>query len=202
MRFSHATICMVALLCFIPALAAAQYVAPAPEVEATPPPEGSSLDLSRAPAPQRPAVDAGPFSRGSVNLSISGGTVWDGSRTYLVLGLGLGIYVVNGLELALGGSIWLFDSPFAATVTPSATYTFWFVPTVKPYFGGFYRHYMIGDDRKDLDGIGLRAGLYLMPNTSRLRFGIGAVYEHIVDCNEHDWSCDDIYPEVSFAISF
>jgi hypothetical protein len=75
-----------------------------------------------------------------------------------------------------------------------------FVPTVKPYVGTFVRRYFIGDDIGDFNSFGALAGLYFMPNP-RFYVGLGAVYEHLLDCNERLFECDDVYPEFSLMFS-
>jgi hypothetical protein len=119
-----------------------------------------------------------------------------------MLGAGVGIHLVDGLELSIDGRIWVFDDPFVGTVTPGLTYTFYSVPTFKPFVGVFFRHYMIGDDVDDFDSLGFRIGGYLVPAMSRVHFGLALVYERTLDCNDRVWTCDDFYPELSFAISF
>jgi hypothetical protein len=181
---------------------------PQNEPEPAPPPSGSSLDLSQgATAGEElhevePEREAGPFSQGSVGLHLGLGTSFFGSRTYLMIGAGVGVQVVDGLELSVDGSIWLFDDPFAGTVTPGLTYTFYFVQAFKPYVGTFFRHYMLGDNIDDFNTLGFRIGGYLAPGRSRVTFGIGLVYEHTLDCNDQIWSCDDFYPELSFSVWF
>jgi hypothetical protein len=119
-----------------------------------------------------------------------------------MLGAGVGIHLVDGLELSIDGRIWVFDDPFVGTVTPGLTYTFYSVPAFKPFVGVFFRHYMIGDDVDDFDSLGFRIGGYLVPAMSRVHFGLALVYERTLDCNDRVWTCDDFYPELSFAISF
>lgn len=143
---------------------------------------------------------AGPFAKGRVSLSLILGSSFIGDSTYLILGAGIGYFLVDGLEASLGGSIWLFDEPLAGTISPALKYVLHMVPTLKPYVGVFYRHYMVGDDIDDFGSFGTRFGGYIVPNP-RLYFGIGAVYEHLLDCENYYYSCDDFYPELSFMFT-
>lgn len=176
-----------------------------------PPPAGSSVpNLSEgATAGEElgetrgvPADLAGPFSQGRGAIHLWLGTTWYGPRSYLMLGAGFGVHVVNGLELSIDGEAWLFNDPFAATITPGLTYTFYMVPAFTPYFGTFFRHYVIGDNIDDFNSVGFRIGLYLAPYRSRVRFGIGGTYEHTLDCDDRVWSCDSFYPELNFSVWF
>ena len=74
------------------------------------------------------------------------------------------------------------------------------VPTVKPYIGTFYRHAFVFD-RPDLDSVGGRAGLYLVPG--RVFVGAGLVYEHWLNCNNARYlDCDEVYPEAVIGFTF
>jgi hypothetical protein len=148
------------------------------------------------------ADEDNPFAQGRVALSLTAGTSFVGPDTYLLLGAGINYYVVDGLALGFGGLFWLLDDPFIGTLTPDITYVFHFVQTVRPYVGSFVRHYFVGDGIGDFNSIGARAGINILPPESRFYFGIGAVYEHLFDCDEDLFECDDVYPEMFFAISF
>jgi hypothetical protein len=178
----------------------------APPTQPAPPPEYATYaDPHAQPAPPPPAADQpaerGPFSRGRLEISGMIGTTFLNNRSYLILGAGVGYYLVDGLQIGLGGSFWLLDSPFAATVTPALTYVLHFVPLLKPYVGGFFRHYFVGSNVTDFSSLGVRFGAYLVPAHSHSYFGLGAVYEAVLDCNTSVRSCDGIYPELLFAIS-
>ena len=110
-------------------------------------------------------------------------------------------YVVDGLEVGVDGAIWLFDSPTIGTLTPQIKYVVHQLPLIKPYIGTFYRHYFVGDDFEDLDSVGARVGIYIVSNQGAY-FGVGGLYEHMLDCNENVLECDDWYPELLVGISF
>lgn len=142
--------------------------------------------------------DAGPFSKGSIGVSVMVGSAYLGEKDYFIFGLGLSYFVVDGLSLGVDGSIWLFDDPTLGTITPNARYVLHMVPVIKPYVGGFWKRYLV-EEFDDFSSVGGRVGAFLMP--SRSYIGIGAVYEHMLDCNEVILECDSWYPELTFGIS-
>ena len=169
-----------------------------------PPPSTITLgeaqgDSGEVPEEDSAPSDAGPFSKGSIGISIMVGSAYFMDKDYFIFGLGLSYFVVDGLSLGVDGSIWLFDEPTLGTITPNARYVLHMVPVIKPYVGGFWKRYLIGDDIKDFSSVGARMGAYLMPTRSYL--GIGAVYEHMLDCNEEILECDSWYPELTFGVS-
>jgi hypothetical protein len=179
------------------------YAPPAP-----PPPQYATYaDPYAQPAPPPPppaaetAKERGPFSRGRLEVSGLIGTTFLDHRSYLILGVGVGYYLVDGLNVALGGSLWLLDSPTAGTLTPSVTYVLHMVPLLKPYVGGFFRHYIVGSNVSDFNSLGVRFGVNLVPAHSRSYFGLGAVYEGVLSCDTKVRNCDGIYPELTFAVS-
>ncbi|HWO10606.1 MAG TPA: hypothetical protein VNN80_14035 [Polyangiaceae bacterium] len=173
-------------------------VAPEPPPQAPPPPLVVAPTETSRPTPPR---DQRPFLQGSTSLTITVGSAFIGSNDYFILGAGIGQYVLNGLEVGVDGSIWLFDSPTILTLTPQVKYVVYQLPFVKPYFGAFYRHYFVGDDIQDLDSVGARVGVYLVTGGAAY-FGFGGLYEHMLDCNENVLECDDWYPEFMIGVSF
>ena len=150
---------------------------------------------------KQPRRDELPFLQGSTTLTLTLGSAWIGTNDYFILGAGLGQYLINGLEVGLDGSIWLFDSPTIGTITPQIKYVVYQLPIIKPYIGAFYRHYFVGDDIEDFDSIGARVGIYIVSGKGAY-FGVGGLYEHMLDCNENVLECDDWYPEFLVGISF
>ena len=179
-----------------------------PQPQYTPPPnDQTSYTASTAvptyfTEPEAPAHDAGPFGKGRSSLSLLIGSSFSGDATYLILGAEYGYFLVDGLEIGAGATFYLFDSPFMLTLSPFVTYVLHMVKTVKPYIGAFYRHYIVTEGWEDLDSIGGRAGVYIAPGQARWYFGVGAVYEHLFDCNDDYFSCDDVYPEIVIALAF
>jgi hypothetical protein len=153
------------------------------------------------PEPAPPAEDErGPFKRGSRRLTLLLGTGYTGNETYFILGAGFGVFLADGLELGLDYEAWLFGEPVMHRLSPETRYIFHMVPTVKPYVGVFYRHTFV-NDFSDLNYVGARAGLYIVPKRSRVFIGGGAVYERLLDCENSYVDCDNVYPEITFGIS-
>jgi hypothetical protein len=145
--------------------------------------------------------DAGLFAQGRARVSLVAGTGASLGDDYLMLGAGLGYYVLDGLEIGVDYEAWLFNDPIVQRLSPGARYVFHFVPAVKPYVGGFYRHAFVSGDIDDLDYAGARAGIYFVPPAERISFGAGAVYERVLDCDELFVDCDSFYPEISFSLA-
>jgi hypothetical protein len=143
---------------------------------------------------------AGTFSKGRTHFFITAGNGYAFDESYLVLGVGVSYYVIDGLSVGLSLESWTGSDPGMYKVTPSVQYVFYQVP-LKPYVGGFYRRAYV-DGSPDINSVGARAGVYLTAGRNAY-LGIGAVYESYLDCNKSVYrSCDDAYPEVSFTIAF
>jgi hypothetical protein len=152
-------------------------------------------------SPAFAAEVAGVFSKGRTSLAITGGTGYAFNESYLVLGVGVGYYVLDGLNLGLSVESWSGSNPGLYKVTPSVQYVFHQIPKVNPYIGAFYRRTYV-DGMSDINSVGGRAGVYLAAGRSAY-IGLGAVYESYNDCNKAVYkSCSDTYPEVTFMISF
>lgn len=155
------------------------------------------------PLPPPPKRSAGPYARGTINIggtlgfiSTIGGV---SSRSWVILGLGAGYNVLDGLEARGDATFWIGD-PFIATLTPGIRYVFHMVPVVQPYVGTFYRHYFVTGDLSDTDSVGARAGVNFQ-FTRGGYLGAGAVYEHFLDSNLFA-EPDQVYPELTIAIAF
>ncbi len=155
---------------------------------------------SESEPPPSPKRDAGPFSKGSIGLTVLAGSASIGDKWWMIIGAGVGYFVVDGLEVGVEGQAWIFDEPVVGTVTPQVRYILHMVPVLKPYVGTFYRRYIIGDDINDFSSIGARAGAILVPGKSRTYIGLGAIYEHVLD-DQAFLSSDEWYPEITVGIS-
>ncbi len=138
-----------------------------------------------------------PFDQGKIGLSGGLGVQVSEGGSYVVVSLGVGYYVVKGLELSFTTAAWLAHDPFVATFTPGTRYVFWQVPVLHPYIGGFYRYWYIGQSFDDQQSVGGRLGVTTVQRPVSINAGI--VYERVItDC----FDCSSIYPEISFSLSF
>lgn len=141
------------------------------------------------------------LKQGTTNLgfAISSGRALD--QTYTVIGMRLGYYVADGLEFAIGGELWRGDDPDIYKISPELRYVWFDLPNVKPYVGAFYAR-TIYDGLSDRNTYGMKGGVY-MRVSSNAHVGAGLVYERIESCNVNVYKdCSELYPEVSFNVSF
>ena len=144
---------------------------------------------------------AGFFAKGKKQFTLFGGTGYAFDESYIVLGAGLRYYVIDGLNIGLDLETWTSGDPGILKITASTQYVFYQAAKVQPYVGVFYRYTDV-ENLESIDSAGGRAGVYLaMGRNSHV--GLGVVYESYIDCNPRVWSsCDETYPEVSFAFAF
>ena len=140
------------------------------------------------------------FDKGRTHFAVTLGNGHAFDESYLVLGVGLSYYVIDGLNVGLSAESWSGSDPGIYKITPSIQYVFRNVP-LHPYIGAFYRRTYV-DDLPDLDSAGARAGVYLAAGR-RAYVGLGLVYESYIDCSKSVYrSCDEVYPELSFTFAF
>lgn len=140
-----------------------------------------------------------PFAQGRVRLSAFLGAASGFDNTYFMLGVGVGYFVLPGLELGAQFDEWLGPSPNVTRVAPEIKYVFNIIDSVKPYIGGFYRHWFVSSDVDDLDTAGGRAGLIII-TSPHAYFSAGAAYERVISTCESD--CSYWFPEVGLALTF
>ena len=196
--------------CFIPMMAMAQTAAdsiaadsvvatpPAPAVTAAPTPPPTQVSAtSAAPASSN---EAGMFSKGRRRVS---GTIGWGSSLgddYLLLGLGVGYFVSNGLGVGVDFEGWFIGDPTMYKISPRADYVLWKAQRMKPYAGVFYRYSFIGEGIDDQSSMGGRVGVFYKGARGGMA-GAGVVYERYLDLPDAIDN-DVLYPEVFIAISF
>jgi hypothetical protein len=130
------------------------------------------------------------------------GTGATNADNYLILGAGVGYFVLDGLEIGIDYDAWVFGDPVMHRLSPEARYVFHFVEYVKPYVGIFYRHTFVAS-YDDFDNVGARGGILFAPKSGRVFVGGGAVYERTLNCHEGILvDCDAVYPEIFAGISF
>lgn len=143
---------------------------------------------------------AGPFSQGSQSALLILGSGSAFNDDYLILGLGYGYYVIDGLELGVDAQFWMSGDPSITKLSPKITYVFTQPERIKPYLGAFYRRTYV-DEFDDFDSFGYRAGANFMTQ-GNFFLGLGIVYEEYRSCDENIFSnCSDTYPELLFSFS-
>ena len=141
-----------------------------------------------------------PFAQGRVRVSGYLGAGSSFNDTYFVFGAGVGYYVVHGLELGAQVDQWFGADPSITRVSPEVRYVIDFVDVVKPYVGGFYRHWFVHDGLADYDTAGGRAGLIFVQGP-HLYLSAGVAYERVLNSCEGD-NCSYWVPELGAAFAF
>lgn len=142
-----------------------------------------------------------PFDRGSFGLSGGGGPQTTFGYRKFVVGVGVGYFVLNGVEIGLSGLHQFGDGPSVSELSPSLRYVA--QPLVGrspliPYIGVFYRHWFIGSEIDDVDTVGARAGALFL--SGRIILGLGVVVEQTVSMCSVE--CAAVYPEFTIGFSF
>ena len=144
------------------------------------------------------------FSRNSTSIGVFAGSGSAFNDDYIVLGVGVGYYVAEGLELGIDLQRWFSGEPTITKVSPQIRYVFTRAQPVKPYVGAFYRRTSFDDFNSiaidDQDSFGYRAGAYFSSNNG-VYIGAGFVYEEYKDCLRVT-DCSTTSPEILFTISF
>jgi hypothetical protein len=143
------------------------------------------------------------FQRGRIEINAGGGYGLYNNTSYLILALGGGYYVLDGLSLGMTGETWVGATPQIFDVSPAARYVFLDSPwTYKPFVGAFYRRTGYSARYSPVDSLGARAGL-VFPLTRRAYLTGDLAYEHYFACSSNiNTQCDSVYPEVGLEFSF
>ncbi len=142
-----------------------------------------------------------PFDRGKFGLSGGGGSQTTFGYRKFVIGVGVGYFVLDGVEIGLSGLHQFGDGPSVSELSPSLRYIA--QPLVGrspliPYIGVFYRHWFIGSAYDDVDTVGARAGALFL--SGRIIIGLGAVVEQTVSTCSTE--CIAVYPDFTIGFSF
>ena len=144
------------------------------------------------------------FSKDSTSISVVVGSGSAFNDNYLILGVGVGYYLVQGLELGIDAQYWMSGDPSITKITPKVTYVFTQPKVIKPYVGAFYRQTFYGDYKgrsiDDQGSYGGRTGAYFSTSNG-VYIGGGVVYEEYMDCDQLT-DCSSTYPELIFSLSF
>jgi len=139
------------------------------------------------------------FSRGATSLGVVVGSGTAFNDNYIILGVGIGYYVMNGLELGIDVQHWFSGDPSITKVSPQVKYVFTQAGDIKPYIGTFYR-YTIIENYDNENSYGYRAGAYFS-GSKGVYVGGGIVYEQYTDCAQYI-DCSNTYPEVLISVNF
>ena len=174
--------------------------APAAAAPAAAAPAAASATASASSA--APVKAAGMFSKG--NKRVSGMVGWGHSfdTDYLLLGVGVGYFVANGLDVGVDFEGWLVGDPTVYKLSPRADYVLWKAKRIKPYAGAFYRWNFVGSGIDDQSSLGGRAGAFYQSRGGRSMAGAGVVYERYLNLDERLGSSDVVYPEVFVTVAF
>ncbi|MCF6211461.1 MAG: hypothetical protein L3K24_12520 [Gammaproteobacteria bacterium] len=139
------------------------------------------------------------FSKGATNIGIMAGTGSSFDGNYTILGIGVGYYIMQGLELGIDAQHWFSSRSSITKISPQIRYVFTQPKVVKPYLGAFYRRTFVDSDVSvDMNSYGYRAGAYTSMR-NKTYIGGGIVYEQYSDCQI---DCSSTYPEILFSIRF
>lgn len=150
--------------------------------------------------PARAAEVGGMFRQGQASFMLEAGSGTAYNNSYLILGVGVHYFVVDGLAVGLSYENWSGSTPGLSQVTPSVQYVFYDAPTIKPYVGAFYRHTSVSG-LPGFNSVGVRAGGYIHSGR-HTAIGVGLVGENYVSCQPAFGSCTQFYPEVSIIFAF
>jgi len=151
--------------------------------------------------PTPAAAQGGPFSKGTVRLSGSASARSGFGGGEFQLGVGLGYYPMDGLELGLDARTWLGSDYSVHELEPSATYVFAVSDQFTPYVGVLYRRTFL-DGRDDLTAYGARVGVYLQQTRNmHIRAGVAGIWYQDCDAT-FITNCSQYYPEVTVGFSF
>ena len=99
-----------------------------PPAATTPPPATTTATASSA----APAQSAGMFSKGNKRLTGTLGWGHSFDTDYLLLGIGAGYYLANGLDVGVDFEGWLIGDPSIYKLSPRADYVLWKMKRIKP----------------------------------------------------------------------
>ena len=176
---------------------------PAPAAAAPAPaaPAPAAVSATASPASSSPVKVAGMFSKGNRRVSATAGWGHSFDTDYLLLGVGVGYFLANGLDVGADFEGWLIGDPTVYKLSPRADYVLWKMKRIKPYAGAFYRWNFVGSGIDDKSSLGGRLGAFYQ-GRGRMMAGAGVVYERYLDLDERLGSSDVVYPEVFVSASF
>lgn len=139
-----------------------------------------------------------PFDQGSVTLSLAAGSGAFGTERYIIAGGGVGMFVVDGIELGADIEAWFAASPSIIKVSPELRYVKPTSETMALYAGAFASRWLIGEPYEDWTTAGGRGGAYFLFEGGAF-LSVGAVYERVLSSCSVD--CVYVYPELALSIA-
>lgn len=144
-------------------------------------------------------VNADPFDQGSTNVSVLLGSGRAFNENYIILGGGIGYYLIDGLELGIDAQYWFSGDPSITKVSPQIKYVLPTKSRLRPYIGTFFRRTFVDSQFiDDQNSYGFRGGAFFS-SRSGVYLGAGVVYERYQDCTFGD--CSNTYPELLISVS-
>lgn len=141
-----------------------------------------------------------PFDRNRFSLGIALGSQNFATERYFVAGGSFGYFVLDGLEVGVGGAKWFGPDPSIAVATPTLRFIAYMVPgSIKPFVGSFYRHWFIGEPFDDIDSVGGTAGIVWYQG--HVLLSVGATLEKTLTEDVCGDDCVDIYPAFNVSLS-
>ncbi|HEY7771625.1 MAG TPA: hypothetical protein VIC26_00475 [Marinagarivorans sp.] len=148
-----------------------------------------------------PGVASDDFDAGSRRFSLVAGSASALNDTYTVIGLGVGYYPVDGLELGIESNLWLGGDYDIYELSPSVTYVFTQLEAFKPYVGVLYRETFI-EKQENLSAVGGRVGVVIQQG-GNVSFRAGVVVVNYQDCQSlRKDDCTEVTPEFSLGVAF
>ena len=139
------------------------------------------------------------FSTGDKTVGVTLGTDSNFGNTYTVVGANVNYFIIDNLSIGASYQAFLGDSPSINEVTVPVTYH---LPlentTYRPYIGAFYNQTFIGDDYKDYNILGGRAGVSLQTSLNSF-MSLGWVQEFSTSDKNRDKKG---YPELQAGFKF
>lgn len=153
--------------------------------------------LAAVPGMVRADDSVNPFAEGRTTLSLGFGSISTMSSRYFVAGVGVGHFIVSGIEVGIRVERWFSGDPGATMVESNARVVSYQLDfPAKPYFGFLVRRWFV-DDQDGLTTVGTRLGLLSVQG--RYFLNLGARVEWPTDCLD----CEpELAPEVGIAGSF
>ncbi len=149
-----------------------------------------------APAPSDTRIA---FSKGSSSIGVVAGSGRSFNSDYIILGAGIGYYLIDGLELGADVQHWFSGNPSITKFSPQIRYVYATPKVLQPYLGAFYKWTFI-EDMDNQASYGYRVGAYFSTR-NKLNIGGGFVYEKYKSCALFV-NCSNTYPEVLLTINY